>query len=75
MGVIVTDSKGRQKYRYYHPYKASIDSGAVADLDNDGKLEVLIIDGESRLLILDNRLSLLCESEILISSGSRLKVQ
>jgi ligand-binding sensor domain-containing protein len=70
IGIIVTDANGREKMRYTHiqPRRA-INQGAIADLDNDGDLEIIALDYDPydpqlyySLKIFDHNLSLLFES-------------
>jgi len=60
-GIIVTDGYGNQKGRFKH--RRPILFGSVADLNNDGWLEIVAINDQGLLIILDHTLSLIHEQQ------------
>jgi len=75
LGIIVTNGLGQaavgddcmsRRFIHHRP----IWSGGIAHLDNDGSLEIIVVDDQGLLMILDNTLSLLHQQQF--EHGTRL---
>jgi ligand-binding sensor domain-containing protein len=60
-GVMVADGYGNIKARFYH--SSPINNGGIADLNNNGKQEIIAIDQTGLLIILDDDLTILHEQK------------